>query len=201
MPVKHPDNIDIVARYGLSRGWNLKSRIVLVEGTTDEALFALTDKLYFQKTGIHLLSDDISIVAAGERDLGGTRGVVRELITLRGLASTALSPNGRPIYRTIALFDNDKMGIGAVSGAKNIDSSIVEYKDVFRLHPIMPLQGNLDPKTLARNFETLNAPFKGLDWEIEDLLFEGFFDSFAADNPFSVNKQVNRAGFAGGRLV
>ena len=84
------------------------------------------------KTGIDLMGDGLAILAAGEGELGGTRGVLRELMCLRGMARTCLLPNGRPRYRFIGLFDNDKAGKQAVNAARDFDKSILEYKDVFR---------------------------------------------------------------------
>ena len=72
---------DIVAQYGVSKGWSLKSRCVLVEGTSDVVLINLAAKLFEAYTGRSVL-EDLAFVAAGEGDRGGTRGVIRELITL-----------------------------------------------------------------------------------------------------------------------
>jgi len=71
-------------------------------------------------------------------------------------------------------------------------SAMCEYKDLFRLRPIMPIIGNLDPKTLKKTFEKINDPYKDLDWEIEDLLSEQFFNAFLTDYPDSVAKETKR---------
>ena len=129
-------------------------------------------------TGTDLLGADLAFVAAGIGDLGGTRGVCREFMCLRGLARNCLSQDSRPRYRFIGLFDNDKAGKQAVRTARAFDTSILEYKDVFRLWPVMPLPDNLDPGTVEKAFERANARYKGLEWEIEDLLPQEFFDAF-----------------------
>lgn len=188
------DELDFVARYGMAQGFAIRPRTVLVEGTTDVELFQLAARLEYKKTGINLLNDDIAIVAAGERDRGGTHGVIRELVSLRGMARTCLLPNGRPRYRFIGLFDNDKAGKQAVKLARDIDSSILEYKDVFRLWPMMPLPGNLDPGTVQKTFERENASYKGLEWELEDLLPQGFTEAFISDNPTAVSHSASMAG-------
>jgi hypothetical protein len=176
-----PGQLDIVANYALSLGFKVTSRTILVEGTTDVEVFQLAARLEFDSTGIQLLDSELSIVAAGHHELGGTNGVLRELICLRGLVRTCLLPNGRPRYRFIGLFDNDKAGRQAIKTIRTLDTSILEYKDVFRLHPLMPVSKNLDPTSLGRIFESQNAPFKGLDWELEDLLPDSFIEAFAAE--------------------
>ena len=103
--------------------------------------------------------------------------MIGELVSLRSFSRTFLAPNGRPIYQFIGLFDNDKAGQQAVKAARSLDTSIIEFKDVFRIHPVMPTTGNLDPKTLQKAFERDNNNYKGLYWELEDLLPDHFFDA------------------------
>ncbi|WP_083287626.1 hypothetical protein [Janthinobacterium sp. HH106] len=171
------NSIDIVALYGQSHGWKLKPRTVLVEGTSDVSLFELAAGLYLKETGKNILGD-MAIVAAGERDRGGVKGVVRELVTLRNLAAGHLSPAGLRVYRIIGLFDSDAAGNKAVSGARDWDTTISEYRDVFRLRPVMPKTGSLDPTALQRATDTQNLPFKGLICELEDLVSPLFMAQF-----------------------
>jgi hypothetical protein len=182
--------VDFVAQYGISRGWTLLPRSTLVEGTSDVALFELANALFLRATGKSLLSD-LAIVAAGEADRGGTKGVVRELIVLRGLAAAFLSPAGLPVYRFIGLFDNDTAGQKSVHGAHGIDSSIIEYRDVFRLQPVMPRPGNIDPAALKRSFEKENAVYKGLHWELEDLLAEPLLELFVEEHPTALLREMH----------
>jgi len=179
---------DFVVQYANSVGFTIRIRTILVEGTTDVELFNLAARLELEKTGIDLLKNDLAFVAAGERDRGGTNGVNRELIALRGMARVCLLPNGRPKYRFIGLFDNDKAGILAVKRVQEMDSSILEYKDVFRLWPVMPLTGNLVPTTMQKTFERENANYKGLEWELEDLINQEFVEAFIAENHNSLKK-------------
>lgn len=181
------DEIDFVARYGMAHGFAIRPRTVLVEGTTDVDLFQLAARLESKESGINLLNGDLSIVAAGEGDRGGTNGVIRELLSLRGMARTCLLPSGKPRYRFMGLFDNDKAGKAAVTFAQKIDTSILEYKDVYRLWPIMPLPGNMDPGAVQRAFDQANATYKGLEWEMEDLLPQSFIEAFISDNPMAVS--------------
>ena len=171
----------------MSQGLSVRPRTVLVEGTTDVALFEMAARLEQKVTGTALLGSELAIVAAGIGDLGGTRGVIRELHCLRGLARGCLLPNGRPRYRFVGLFDNDKAGRQAVGAARDLDSSIIEYKDVFRLRPVMPLPGNLDPVSVGRAFDQQNATYKGLDWELEDFLPPEFLDAFVAEHPTAIS--------------
>ena len=188
------EELDPVARYAMFLGFAIRSRTVLVEGTTDVGVFLLAAHLERQATGVDLLGEDLAFVAAGHRELGGTRGVIRELVCLRGLARASLLPNGRPRYRFIGLFDNDKSGKLAVKAARELDSTILEYKDVFRLWPVMPLSGNLDPTSLRSTFEQANGDFKALDWELEDLLPEDFIQAFVSDEPYAVLRSVSIRG-------
>jgi hypothetical protein len=193
--VERVDNaLDAVAHYARALGFSARSRTVLVEGTRDVALFELGADLERSAGGSNLLGHDLAIVAAGEGDLGGTRGVIREFIGLRALARTCLLPNGRPRYRFIALFDNDKAGRMAIKALREFDSSILEYKDVFRLWPAMPTPANVDPSSMQRAFEKENASYKGLDWELEDFLPPSFVHAFEEEHPGAVAHTVSIEG-------
>jgi hypothetical protein len=182
------EELDSVARYGKALGFEVRLRTVLVEGTSDVDIFHMAARLERAATGIDLLGEDLAIVAAGERDRGGASGVVRELVSLRGMSRTCLAQNGRPRYRFVGLFDNDYAGKQAVKLARIVDNSILEYKDVFRLWPQMPLPGNLDPGAIKRAFEKENAAYGSLDWELEDLLPDVFIDAFVAENSKAIVK-------------
>ena len=188
------EELDFVARYAIGLGMAIRFRTVLVEGTTDVELFQLAARLEHETTGTDLLGTDLAFVAAGIGDLGGTRGVCREFMCLRGLARNCLSQGGRPRYRFIGLFDNDKAGKQAVRVARGFDASILEYKDVFLLWPVMPLPDNLDPGTVGKAFERANARYKGLEWELEDLLPQEFFDAFLCDYPEAVARSTSIEG-------
>lgn len=188
------DELDHVARYGMALGLAIRKRTVLVEGTTDAELFQLAARAECDSTGLNLFGSDLAILPAGSGDLGGTRGVIRELVCFRGLARTCLLPNGRPRYRFLGLFDNDKAGRLAVKSARELDSSILEFKDLLRLWPVMPLCTNLDPIGMQRIFERENGDYKGLDWELEDMLPEGFIDAFQAEYPGAVVRTITVRG-------
>jgi hypothetical protein len=178
---------DFIQQFGKSKQWLIKPKTVFVEGTTDVDLFKLTARLNLKDKNMDLLSD-LAIVAAGEGDRGGTPGVLRELTTFRNLGRRILLPNGKQKYRFIGLFDNDHAGRLAVSEVKRIDTSVLEFRDVFRLWPAMPSEGSLDIKTLKKAFEKHNSYYPGLDWEIEDLLPNNFISAFLSDFPNAVSK-------------
>ncbi len=177
---------DDVTRYGINRGIEVKPRTVLVEGNTDVNLFKVAANLEREATGISLLGNDLAIAAAGDGINGGAGGVVHQLLFFRGLARACLSPDGRPLYRFIGLFDNDWAGKQAIKMIRHIDASILEYKDVFLLWPVMPIPGNLDPGALRRAFENDNSRYKGLDWEIEDFISTDFIEAFQAEYPSAI---------------
>ena len=188
------EELDSVIRYGMALGFTVRPRTVLVEGTTDVELFELAARLHYKALGVNLLGNELAIVAAGERDRGGTHGVIRELIALRGMARTCLSQNGSPRYRFVGLFDNDRAGKQAVKLARDIDTSMLEYKDVFRLWPVMPLPGILEPGAVQRAFDNENSLYKGLEWELEDLLSQEFVEAFIAYCPMAISHTSSLAG-------
>lgn len=185
---------DFVALYAESKGFEIKPRTILVEGTSDVRLFSFAAGLEEVRSGARLLDDDFSIVAAGEKDLGGVSGVMRELIALRQLGLTCLLPSGRPRYRFSALFDNDYAGRETIKMLRFLDSSAIEYRDVFRLHPFMPTPGMLDPTTVASAFLKANIGVAGLDWEIEDLVGVELFDLLKQERASHVRKEETIGG-------
>ena len=174
-----PDDLDFVERHGLGLGLALRPRTVFVEGTSDEDLFRMAVRFEMQKTGIDLTGDGLAVLAVGVGDGGGVDSVVRLLNGFRFMAPSCLLPNGRQKYRFIGLFDDDRAGREAVRRARELDKSAIEYRDVFRIRPVMPLHGDRDPTSLQKRFETENLPYKGIDWELEDLLPESFHEAFA----------------------
>lgn len=188
------EEVDFVAIYGRSLGMQVAIRTILVEGVTDVDLFELAARLEYHQSGIQLLDGNLAIVAGGLGEQGGTNGVIREIISLRNFARTLLKPNGAPKYRFMGLFDNDHAGRAAVKRIREVDSSILEFKDVFRLWPIMPLPGNLDPRIVQNGFERENKDYAGLDWELEDILSPDFVEDFLTDFPDAVRCDKHISG-------
>lgn len=185
--------MDAITAYAASRGWTLKRNIVVVEGSTDEALFKLAS--YFaSRVQVELLGQEISIVAAGERDLGGTFGVGRELITLRSMAASILDARGDPMYRVIGVVDDDHAGRKVIADIANIDRGVLEFRDILRLRPVMPVITGADPQQLRAASNLANLPFGGLDWEVEDVLSGGLLAQLAKQQPADVLRRDTRGG-------
>jgi hypothetical protein len=188
-----PDPTDAVAVYASSLGYEIRPKVVLVEGTTDVSLFKLAARFELEKTGKNLLND-LCFMAAGEGERGGTFGVIRELMCFKGLCKAFLLPDGRPRYRVVALFDNDKAGRQSLQEARRLDAALLEFKDLFLLYPVMPLTSNLDTVSLKKTFENKNQEYRGLDWEPEDLLPESFIDCFIEQFPTAVARCSKASG-------
>ena len=157
-------------------------------------LFELASRLERENAGVELLGDEMAIVAAGERERGGANGVGRELLVVRSLAQSELGQNGRPRYRFVGLLDDDRAGQEAVRLVHALDSTVLEYKDVFLLKPWMAKSGSRDPRTLKRRIEEENRPYAGLRWELEDLVSGDFLQAFTAEHPGAVVKQERQGG-------
>ncbi|MVT04052.1 hypothetical protein GO007_15385 [Raoultella sp. 10-1] len=183
--------MDFVQAYGQMEGLNFAFKNIIVEGTTDVQLFELAAKKELEITGIDLLGNELAFIPSGDRERGGTNGVIRQLITLRNISRTLLSSNGMPKYRFVGLFDNDYAGKQATIHARKLDSSMIEYKDYFRIHPIMPIPGNLLPEIIKNCFERENINYKNLDWELEDYLPQAFINAFIDESPKSVSKTTS----------
>lgn len=188
------DELDYIALFAKTKNFDLRPRIIFVEGNTDVELFSLAARLEKEKTGLDLLGEKLAIIAAGNGELGGTRGVCRELISFKNMAGGYLLSNGRPKYRFVGLFDNDNAGRRAVNDIRKSDISMVEYKDVFRIQPIMPISGNREPHILQKIFEAENQIYKDLDWELEDLLPKELIEVFLKEFPDTVQYHNSKHG-------
>jgi len=177
------EELDYIAIFARTKKFDIKPRTIFVEGTTDVELFELAARLEKEETGFDLLGDRLAIIAAGEKDEGGAKGVCRELVSFKNMARYCLLPSGRPKYRFVGLFDNDNAGRQAISDIRKTDTSIQEFKDVFRLWPVMPLSPSLDVEAVRKSFETENIRYKNLDWELEDLLPDSFAKDILKENP------------------
>ena len=185
--------MDAIAMYAASKGWCLKQNVVLVEGTSDEALFRLANELA-RTVGIDLLGPEICVVAAGKRDRGGTFGVGRELIALRALAPYILDRRGFPCYKIIGLVDDDHAGRQVVENILKIDRGVIEFRDVLRLRPIVIHGFGMSTDRIRRASEEANAPYCELDWEIEDTLSERLFGMLCVQCPAAIQLRQSKNG-------
>lgn len=181
--------------YARHKGWEIGACNVLVEGVTDHELLSLAAQRHLMATGEDLQAGGLRFLYAGYLHEGGTHGVVRELTVTRSLAKYALTPQGRLQYRFVGLVDNDAAGRQAIENAQVADVSVVEYRDIFRVRPSMVCGvGEVELDYLRKEFERNNEAFEGLDWELEDLLDEGFVEAFCAQLPGSLLEKQQVAG-------
>lgn len=185
--------MDMINTYAASKPWTLRPNIVLVEGTSDEALFALADRLSVD-AGRTLLGDDLCIAAAGQRDRGGTFGVARELITLRSMAPLVLDRYGVPVYRVMGLVDNDAAGRRIIDDVLRLDRGAVKFRDILAVRPIALTFGSLDPLGRQAEYDFVNLPHRTLDWEIEDTLSSRLLRLFERRYPQLAPRKSQQGG-------
>ena len=166
----------------------------MVEGTSDVALLDTAAKLYRHSHGVELLGTELSIIAAGYGDEGGVDGINKRFQAIHQVANADRDANGRLTHRFIALYDNDTAGKRAIAVISGFDASIRRCAEVFLLQPVMPLKGGADHRAMQQRFERENGAFRGLDWEIEDLLSHDILCAFEADYPAAVNRRYEIAG-------
>lgn len=183
----------MVATYAASKPWNLRPNIVLVEGTSDEALFALADTLS-TNSGRHLLGAEICVVAAGRRDRGGTFGVARELITLRSMLPLVLDRQGRPAYRVIGLVDYDVAGRRIIQDLLRLDRGALEFRDIVAVRPVTSTFAQPDPRARKSECDLSNLPHRNLDWEIEDALSPRLLSLFERRHPRLTPQKFQQGG-------
>lgn len=176
----------LVESFAATLKWNVCECNVIVEGTTDVALLWLAAALYHERHQTAILGGQIAILAAGKGDDGGVDGVNRRLNAARQIADADRASDGSLRYRFIGLYDNDHAGRRAVESACSFDRRLLRYGDLFLLYPIMSIASGADHAVLRRRFETDNARFKGLDWEIEDYLSERLLSAFENAKPTAV---------------
>ena len=166
----------------------------MVEGTSDVALLNIAAKLYRHSHGVELLGTELSIIAAGYGDEGGVDGINKRFHAIHQVANADRDANGKLSHRFIALYDNDTAGKRAIAAISSFDASIRRCAEVFLLQPVMPLKGGADHRAMQHRFERENSAFRGLDWEIEDLLSHDILRAFEAEYPAAVFRLYETAG-------
>lgn len=184
----------LVETFAATLDWKVCANNVIVEGTSDVALFWHAAALYFERHKTAILGSQIAILAAGKANDGGVDGLNRRLNAIRQMADADRGPDGSLRYRFIGLYDNDGAGRRGVENACKFDRRLIRCSDLFLLNPIMPLASGADHATLRQRFELANAPYKGMDWEIEDLLSERLLLEFTKQHPGAIASVRELAG-------
>lgn len=178
---------DTVRRFAELKHWNLKKRSVMVEGDNDVVYFELAAKLYFEKTRLALIGDDLSIFSAGTGDQGGTTAIFDEYPSLMNIIRTDIDQNGKTLFRVIALIDNDIAGRNLCKNILHQHKQLRNNYHTFVLQHVFP-RTTSEPSTLTKQIEKCNSLWSGLDTEIEDLLEKGLIEAFFSDNRNAFSK-------------
>tara|TARA_Y100001933_G_C18979665_1_gene556182 strand:+ start:1130 stop:1840 length:711 start_codon:yes stop_codon:yes gene_type:complete len=185
--------IGLVERYASGKGWNVGTANVLVEGTSDVRYLRLARDLWQRESNHDLFDSGFAIFEAGLKDDGGVQGVVRELQTLRQMASQDAASLTTE-RKFVGLFDNDHAGRKHARMLCEMDFRVKHYRDVFLLHPVMPASNGVLGPELQRRAEAQNSSCAGLDWEIEDFLPEDLIREFCDANQGALSSKKTMAG-------
>jgi hypothetical protein len=186
--VEHGTPRSRVAQFAHSQGWRFGRRNLLVEGTSDVALFQLASDLYEQATGACLIADDFRVIAAGLREQGGVGAVERKFFVFYELnqADSDLPKSERVLL--LPLLDDDDAGRSTFRSITQQRHPFKEYVDVFllkRRYPPIPLRSN----DYLLQLKHLNRGWEGMDCETEDLLEHDFLRAFHSEHPSSLHRQ------------
>ncbi|RAP39659.1 hypothetical protein BYZ73_19255 [Rhodovulum viride] len=185
--------IGLIETYANGKGWNVGTANVLVEGASDVRYLRLARDLWQRESNHDLFDSGFAVFEAGLKDDGGVQGVVRELQTLRQMASQDVV-SLMPERKFVGLFDNDRAGRKHAEMLCEMDFRVKHYRDVFVLHPIMPTSNGVLGPELQRRAEAKNGSCAGLDWEIEDYLPEDLIQGFCNSNPGTLKHEQRMAG-------
>jgi hypothetical protein len=170
-------------------GWTLSLTNVIVEGTSDAALFRRASELHNRTFGVPIIDGSFRICAAGRGDDGGVEGVNRMLVTAYQLAAADRHPNGRPRYRFVGLLDNDPAGRRGIRRLTSFTSRIQEAQDIFLLYPDMPLCDGRGMPHVRQRLRQLRDSFGDSRFEIEDLMAPSFLTRFEQSTPDAIIKK------------
>jgi hypothetical protein len=184
----------IVQLWAQQLSWRVSKGNVIVEGQSDVFYFEHAARLYKSAFGIDPLGEDLSVIAAGQADAGGVDGVNDRFRAAHQLAAVDVHPDGALKYRFIGLFDNDEEGRRAFGRGAGLSRHIVGYRDLFLLHPVMPLANGATAATVKQRAIDLNRDYLQLDWEIEDLVSPEIYRVFEADHSHEIRRSKTIAG-------
>ncbi|HEV7285275.1 MAG TPA: hypothetical protein VGN75_10485 [Kaistia sp.] len=175
----------LIESFAAQVGWpRLGSCTVIVEGTSDVEMLELARRLHRDACGVDLFADGFSVVPAGIRERGGVDGVYNMLQAARTNAALDCNPQGALRFRFIGLFDADGEGRRKYDLACQIDRyGTFPWQDVVLLHPHMPRADFFSDPSVAARATQLNAPYRGLVWEIEDVVGEDLKRRFDMSHP------------------
>ncbi len=180
---------ELVRIWAKRKGWDLVKCNVMFEGTTDVAYCRIADRLYFEKQKRMLLDSEFCVFAIGEGAEGGTEGIKERLRTLQEMLRD--EPEGSPI-RVICVLDDDSAGKGTFNLLKG---RFRPWADIFRLQRRTP-RTTRDPKSFENKWIEENAPWSGLDCDIEDLISKNLLDAFVSENPGCEREPLKQLGGA-----
>lgn len=175
----------LIEQYAAKIGWKIGKNTLVVEGITDCVYLQRASRLFEEQYGRPILDGDFAVVAAGEADDGGVDGINRRLNVFRQLSETYRDESGGLTHRFVGLFDNDAAGRRAFDAACKFDRRIWPHRDIFLLHPVMPLAPT-NGASIAGAIKLSNRKFGQLDWEIEDLCSERIITQFDGFSPGSI---------------
>ena len=163
----------------------------MVEGEHDERYVKLAARLYHRETGRHLLGRDLVVFTPGIGENGGADALQRNFPVLRGIMDVDLTPEGKNVYRAIVLLDQDSAGLRGSRALTGSHSNYKLWRDVFLLCRKLPRHSR-DLVQLTRSIEANNAPWKGMECEIEDLVDIDLLEEFLRQNPGAAVREIER---------
>lgn len=179
----------LVEEFAGRLGWDIRPANVVVEGTSDVAMIRAAERAYLARHGVELLGATCGVHAAGRGEEGGADNLSKRLQAIRQVSLADTDQDGRIRYRFIGLYDSDNPGRAALSSLAQFDRSMVPYRDLFPLRPVMPLREGLSPSALGRRYEQENESYVDLHWEIEDLVDPDLVKAFRLQHDGAIARQ------------
>jgi hypothetical protein len=175
---------DIVRWFAETQKWSRICKYnIIVEGLHDKNYLELAANLYEHKFKRKLIGDNLIIFPPGIGDQGGTYGIQRIFPVLKQLIAKDTSSNGKPLFRAIALLDNDAMGKRTLNGLTAKYLGFQQYRDIFLLHRTYPVASTRDSEQLRRLIAIENEPWSNMDCVIEDLISWDVITVCCAERP------------------
>ena len=101
--------------------------------------------------------------------------------TLQTIARGDIDSKGNVQYYVFVLVDNDYAGRNVIKYLEKDALKAIECRDIFCINPIMPKDVNPHYEHIKKSLERENAPYKGLDWEMEDYISDRIWKIFIND--------------------